>query len=39
MKGDLPALLREAGFVGVVETGYARTLYGTLARLCARRPA
>ena len=39
VRGKLPALLREAGFSDVAETRHARTLYGTLTHLCARRPA
>ncbi|TAK21058.1 MAG: class I SAM-dependent methyltransferase [Myxococcaceae bacterium] len=39
VEGNLPALLREAGFVDVAETRSARTLYGTLTHLRARRPA
>jgi ubiquinone/menaquinone biosynthesis C-methylase UbiE len=37
VRGNLPALLREAGFVEVAETRHARTVYGTLTQLRARR--
>lgn len=38
-RGNLPALLREAGFTDVAETRHSRTLYGTLTHLHARRSA
>lgn len=38
VRGNLPALLREAGFVDVEETRHARTVYGTLTHIRARRP-
>lgn len=38
-RGNLPALAREAGFEDVVETRHARTLYGTLTHLRAKRSA
>ncbi len=36
-RGDLPALLREAGFDDVTETRRARTVFGSLTSLRARR--
>lgn len=39
VRGNLPALLREAGFADVAETRHARTVYGTLTNLRAKRPA
>lgn len=39
VRGDLPVLLREAGFAGVAETRHARTLYSTLTHIRAARPA
>jgi ubiquinone/menaquinone biosynthesis C-methylase UbiE len=38
VRGELPALVREAGFTDVVEASRSRTLLGTLAQLRATRP-
>ncbi|MDP3220907.1 MAG: class I SAM-dependent methyltransferase [Deltaproteobacteria bacterium] len=38
LKGNLPMLLREAGFADVAETRHARTVYGTLTHLRGGRP-
>ena len=36
-RGNLSTILREAGFIDVVETRNSRTLYGTLTHIRARR--